>query len=575
MIVAGLLACALATPAGATAQTETLRFRDEALLRVVKDTSAILRTQNPKTGRFGKGIWIVEDQNVIYPLAVAWSAKRADNPCYHDARVLNAIMAGGDALIADADSNGQFEFRKKDGSTWGKISMPWTYSRWLRAYGLVRDGMPPERRRKWEQALTRGYSYIAKHEISHVHNIPTHHAMGLYLAGELLNRPDWREEARKYMAKAVAAQAPGGYWSEHSGPVVKYNFVYVEAIGIYYALSHDQTVLPALQRAARFHATMLYPSGASVETVDERNPFSAEVAMGNVGFTFCGEGRGYLAHQWAIGKQSGVRPSPDAMASFFLYGQEGPITPIPASGQDGRSVIEDSALVQRKGPWFISLSAYHAPISTARWIQDRQNLVSIYHDRCGLILGGGNTKLQPLWSTFTVGDTSLLKHTPGDTNPDFLPKGELYHVPSAAALKQTDPSGLTLSYGKEKTSLEVEPVDAHTLKLHLQATAVSGLPVAAHLTLIPHMGEALVTAAGERRTVQDAPFELSGKETGGWMEHAGWRLSVPDAATVRWPVLPHNSYVKDGSAKPAEGRIVLSLPFSQQTQEYTLTLWVD
>jgi len=33
--------------------------------------------------------------------------------------------------------------------------------------------------------------------------------------------------------------------------------------------------------------------------------------------------------------------------------------------------------------------------------------------------------------------------------------------------------------------------------------------------------------------------------------------------------------VKDGSAKPAEGRIVLSLPFSQQTQEYTLTLWVD
>ena len=32
----------------------------------------------------------------------------------------------------------------------------------------------------------------------------------------------------------------------------------------------------------------------------------------------------------------------------------------------------------------------------------------------GVFLGGGNTKLQPLWSTFTVGDVSLLKHKPGD-----------------------------------------------------------------------------------------------------------------------------------------------------------------
>ena len=55
-------------------------------------------------------------------------------------------MAGGDALIAEQMPDGQWIFRKKDGSEWGPIYQPWTYSRWIRAFFLIKDAMPPQRR---------------------------------------------------------------------------------------------------------------------------------------------------------------------------------------------------------------------------------------------------------------------------------------------------------------------------------------------------------------------------------------------------------------------------------------------
>ena len=65
-------------------------------------------------------------------------------------------------------------------------------------------------------------------------------------------------------------------------------------------------------------------------------------------------------------------------------------------------------------------------------------------------MGGGNTKLQPLWSTFSVGDTSVMRHTPGDVDPDFGPFEGLAHIPdSAEILKDEDSAGVELHYGDD------------------------------------------------------------------------------------------------------------------------------
>ncbi len=568
VVVTFVLAAGKSTCAG------DLKYKDRILGQLVEQVPDILNAYDAETGRFGEGIWICRDQHQMYPLAVAYATPDVGNPYHKDPKLLEVIMKAGDALAQDADENGQWVFRKKDGSTWGKIWMPWTYSRWVRTFSLVRDSMPPERRKAWEDALTLGYTGISKNELGHIHNIPTHHAMGLYVAGKVLDRPEWRQQAAEFMMKVIAKQSEGGYWSEGGGPVVGYNFVYVDAIGVYYALSGDKRVLPSLQRAAAFHRHFTYPNGRNVETIDQRNPYSDRVKQGNVGFTFTSIGRAYLQSQW-----SQIDPAAlgvDLITSLLLYGEEGPVEERPSDEAQQVFVLKDDgverAAITRHGPWLLCLSAYTGPISKSRWIQDRQNLVSIYHDTTGLILGGGNTKLQPAWSNFTVGDPRLLAHTPGDTNPDFLPNGELYHVPSAAELVHQPAPGLDLTYGKEACHVRVRPKDERTLEYSIETTATSDLPVTAHLTLIPHVGQPLETAAGQEITIGKTAVELSADQIGGWVEHVGYRLHVPPSSSLHWPALPHNPYRKDGRAYAGEGRIEIRIPFDKEHRRHQITL---
>src|ERR1051325_3876104 len=337
-------------------------------------------------------------------------------------------------------------FRKKDNSTWGLHYDPWVYSRWVRTYSLIRNAMPPERRARWQKALELGYSGVEKHELPHVHNIPAHHAMGLYVAGKALDRPEWCERARAFLAQVAQAQDTNGFWSEHVGPVALHNLVDVDALGTYYSVSQDEAVLPAMQRAVRFHPNFTYPDGSQIETIDERNAYAKTFHLPGPAFTFTAEGRGYLRQQWTRLREKETASMADALASLVLYGEEEP-APLPrASGAPAIFRTGDGkASVVREGPWCAALSAYACPIYRSRWIQDRQNFISLFHEKTGLILGGGNTKLQPLWSTFTVGDTSLLQHRPGDENPDFSEPAGLLHVPSAAALK-SDGQVLALEY---------------------------------------------------------------------------------------------------------------------------------
>jgi hypothetical protein len=543
----------------ATASAEMVRFKERCLADLVAQVPKVLASQDRKTGRFGQGIWIVRDQNVILPLAVAWSYKDARNPYYHSRDVIEALMAGGDALVADEDENGEWEYRTKDGAEWGKDRMPWTCSRWIRAYMLIRDTMPPDRRTRWKKGLLLAYTGIAREvSRSRVHNIAAHHAMGLYFAGQVFDKPEWCALARNYMRKVVAGQYPEGYWSEHEGPVVQYGFIYVDALGIYEAVSRDEEVLPALRKAAIFYTYFTYPDGSAVETIDERNFYHSRVRPPNVGFTFSPEGRTYVARQLARFKEP--LPADDA-ALLLMWGQEGEGAGRDIAASDFDYVLGDGeAAVRRRGPWFLVISALTASLRESRWIQDRQNFVSVYHDNTGLIVGGGNTKLQPSWSNFTLGDLNLWQPSPipqrahGESNPKFTPPPGLRHVPVAAKLLTGGAFGVALDYGDARGEVRLDVLGPDRL-----AYTVSGDPaLAAHITFLPHLGKLLASASGRRAVLGPGAFMWN--DPGAWIEQAGWRVLLPSSTTVRWPLLPRNPYVMDLHGEPADGRIVVDVP---------------
>ena len=541
----------------------------ELLASLDRDVPEILASQKAD-GQFGTEPWISTDQNVLLPLAAAWSLEGSTH--HHSDAVLDAIGRGGEALVAAQDDEGMWTFRKKDHSTWGQILMPWVYSRWIRAFRLVREALPADTRQTWEEGLLLGYTGIAATALGHIHNIPAHHAMGLCCAGQVFDRDDWRDQAARFMASVAAAQSPNGWWAEHAGPVVAYNFVYSESLGIYYAMSGDEAVLPALERAAIYHANLTYPDGSSVETVDGRNPYHGGRRLGNPGFSYTPAGRGYLLEQHGQHIAAGADFAADYAANMLLYTGSGAAEPTAATRERHLWHMGDEALVRRRRPWFLCVSAFTAPIPDNRWGQDRQNFVSLYHDDLGLVLGGGSTKLQPLWSNFTVGDPALLYHTEGDEEPDFSAREGLLHVPDrAVCIDGEEAAGAVLHYGQVQCRLEVRPCGDDAVDLVLSSEGPWGLPVEGHLTLMPRLGEALASSAGERLELGESPVEWEGGE-GVWIEHGGWRLALPAGTRLLWPVLPHNPYRKDGTATAEEGRLVVCVPLTEARPSARLEL---
>jgi hypothetical protein len=105
-------------------------------------------------------------------------------------------------------------------------------------------------------------------------------------------------------------------------------------------------------------------------------------------------------------------------------------------------------------------------------------------------------------------------------------------------------------------------------------TSPTDKPVEAHATLLPRMKGEWKTESGKSGKLGEDPIKLGPGEAGAWIEHHGVRVSLPPQASITWPVLPHNPYTKDGHAEPAEGRLVITLPFSAEVLKHELTITV-
>ncbi|MHB8996430.1 MAG: hypothetical protein ACYC63_14395 [Armatimonadota bacterium] len=491
--------------------------------------------------------WCPINQDVLYALATVYHEPH--NPYFGNPRILELASQAGDAIRDFQYPDGQVEFIKADGSKWGPTYMGWTNYAWLEAYALLQSELDEERRQRWVEGLTLAHDGQARElQTAAVHNIPAWKAMSCYRAGQLLGRPDWQEVGSSMIAKVVAEQDPGGYWPEHGGPSTLYNLVYVHALGLYHRFSHDESVLPALQAATEFHDTFTYPDGAVVETIDGRVKYHAGISLfGWSAFSLFPKGQRHVRRLLTVlsperdlvSCQGGLLPT--AYHHVVDDGNEDG-----SEQPDGLTSYRDQALVQKQGPWFACLSAFTGPAANSRWGQDRQNFLSLWHRDCGLIMGGGNSKEQPEWSSF-VADGRYL--------PD-------------RARVVDDGCGVAFAYGGVYCLLELE-WEADGVAIVGQAEKGSAVQ---QLVLNLNRGETLRTETGLELRLGEAPVVLDTRQLGAWLATEKWRIELPHGARLQWPSVPFNPYAADGAAPAGAEMGVLSAHIDGNSIRWRITV---
>lgn len=508
----------------------------------------------------------LNDQYAFAPLALLYSLP--DSRYHQSPELLAVIQRGMDHLLNSLDEQGRIEFFGHDGISHGWVYYEWVTFYWQETLELLCETTDPSWQERHKDALElvldghfqklkQGWDHHdrAFKKDSDVANLFVWNALLMYRSGELWQRPEWRELGETVMHAAIAAQQPEGWWYE-SGPVNIYSMVTAQAVSVYYELSGDSNALEAVKRALEYHTAFSYPDGTAIETVDGRMPYHQNVAMMlPPTFSRFKEGVRYLNRivdhlPDSLERLQGI----SMMTSTLGYLSDTPEESTIESRQfDAPCQVLPGlpAAVIRPHDFCISACGYQTVAHPSNWRLDRQNLISIWHKKTGLIVGGGNSKLQPAFSCFNVNDRS----------------GQIFYLHHQPKIQADDNSiNLTMRYGPVPVSIAIKVTAPDRVRLTFACASwgsETDAPwhVEAHLILRGKVGERL---QGEHNQpiLDDQAIWWTAEEQGNRLKHHGWALGLPESEqlNVQWPVRPFNPYRPDRKSTLEQSALIVNVP---------------
>jgi hypothetical protein len=168
----------------------------------------------------------------------------------------------------------------------------------------------------------------------------------------------------------------------------------------------------------------------------------------------------------------------------------------------------------------------------SRWGQDRQQFIALWHEDTGLVIGGGNSRNQPEWSTFVTSGR---------------------YIPDAGEIAD---DGVALTYGDNRCRIDLRfEGDAAVVE-----SEVEGGSAVNHLTVPLAREESVEAESGLGTVTGDETLRWGARDTGDWLQLRGFRITLPDGAWLHWPTVPFNPYAIDGAARRGSETAVLSAP---------------
>ena len=508
--------------------------------------------------------WNFYHQQYLLPAALLYATDRPANRWRGDERLWQAILRNGRHIASRIGEDGAMVWRL-NGVVLGH---PFVCQRltcaWLQAYRLLRGRLPEGDEAIWRESIVKACQWLVnRHLIPHrdvvrftSHHVSTgtnHFALYLsliWLAGTEFGRPDWVELAADLMRRLIADQRPGGYWEEHHGPALGYNYLTYDGVVQYTAWSGDQTGIDALQRGLDLHKNWTYPDGIAVECIDGRmRHLSQPMMWGLAGFTRWPDGRGYARFMLEQLRRHGDSLSGETMARVaeaFLLSQEGDESLPPQEQKEYRATLDGASVIRKRGPWVVALSGQcSAPWPENQFCLDRQALVSVWREGAGLVIDGSNSKFQP--ELATLWDKS----------------GEGAYMPLEANIVSADGwEAVEYRYATFKARVAARMVGESAVELEFRVMDAAAGPVT--MALVPNVSYGESFAIERRGTVTLGDGALAIPDAGA-LTFRGVTLRPPAGASIEYPVSPFNSYSADNTSSPRMNRLVVRCPVGSRS----------
>jgi len=511
------------------------------------------------------------DQMAIHPVAYLYKTAHPLNPFFGDKRLLDSAVRCGDLLL-----------KYESQTIWPMED--WTLCAWLETWDLLKDSLSEEQNLAWKKRIEHWVGYYVNYversrgkrnyTAMELGTSPNHYSLymvTLLRAGQVLGHPEWADLARQEFKNILRTQHPDGYWAEHDGPVNAYHRITTHGVGIYYALSSDPEALEALRRAKNFTLGFTYPDGSLASVIDERNRYSPGIRAdwGLMALSHFPDGRRFnrLMLQKAIHSleksdrnkgESEIHEESYSLSSMTLsrilddlrYSASGPESPAPQELDRYEARLMSGAVLLRRGSWVICLSGIISPPWEGnRYFLDRYTYLEIWHEKTGLLIGGGNTKRQP--------QIAGLLMEPSNSGLDFWPQ-------ESRITTSGDTIQLELRFQKFRAGLKAVIIDNQTLKFKAffkETTPPVLWPnrYESNLQLQLKPGDKILLGNGETTTLSTEKTDLLEEQIGSSLDSDLWRLEVPEMKTsLRFPFLPFFNYNIDGIGGPGTAVAILS-----------------
>ncbi|MCC6442648.1 MAG: hypothetical protein IT210_04210 [Armatimonadetes bacterium] len=507
----------------------------------------------------------IYDQNVMYPLAL--SCLREGGRYEGDTRILEAVCRSGDRHVREMNEEGKWEVITP-GGRWGWYYDEWRLYFWLETLILLSSRIGAGRQARWEEAILRSAEGIAsnlrENDLQGVIDFvggtgfssPNHmawHFLVCRRAGVHFGRPDWVEIADKLFDQMRAGQTEDGFWLESDAPAVGHNYISLLAAGIY--LEHLPAVsaewLDRIERGMDAQLRWTYPGGGPVAEIDGRQRYHGPVghllpaacARWPQGAEALRESLQKLPHR--IGNHSLAFISETAR---YLGRYPEPVAVVEEPVSAHRALGSEAGWL-RSGPWQVTFCGIASRQYESRWRLDIADLIGVYHREAGLLAGGGHSKNDPGWATFTV--------YPESGGPPLW-------MPTWAGLTLDSLSGnLVLSYKDIPAESSVHLNGDMVSVLFFLPAAPEGRSAAARLLRPLAPGSEIAGPEGHRFLDPDYPVRWR-LEAGEEVRVGPVRYKLPSGGSFVWPRLPFNPYDQGGASSFRESFAAFEVDLSRR-----------